>query len=1037
MATINISLKNILGVDISTSVTIKLLDDILIDGVNIVAGTKQSVPTNSAGDATVTLYPGNYLVYILDRQPLRIAVPTGTGAYNMADLIDDDSTPVVSPSLIYERVENKGLANGYASLGSDGKVPSIQLPPANQPPVTSVNTKTGDVTLVKSDIGLEDVDNTSDQNKPISIAAAAAAASFDQYTARERQYLDDQIALRDDYIRLVPHFGGYGKNNGSATVSTIKAVSAELGVSFHGGKKFFSLGPNQLVSNSDKQIIKELMDDDETGRCTIINYAVTDYYNGLLTGSCDAGIIDFCQWLMAYKATRPEFKGEMLIKTLHETNLTAGYIHAACNPVNVANAGGILESIEVSKVVFKRVADLFRNNTRLDNKGMPTGSQTEGRPWVKMVMELACANNTLYTYLPLKTFCVNSEDYDIVFFNPYNRYFIASGDGTWRDFEVFCKNVFDQIKEVADGKPIGIGETATVSGGRVTDTFSNSFTITNGGTGFPANQNATLIPPSAITSDGVKPTIRYRTNSSGVITNLYANDPGSENTVVTIASSFSGGTGLNVTVRVRGPEYSKANWNIRQLLWIKNNVKHLKYWSPFWENKGTDTDTDWTGYRDWAWNSLEQKREGSKILRYINYRGGSQTPNSRLQVVRENLCPDPLTQDISNWNIKGANAGTIALETGTPHMIPEYDVITSVLRVRQNTKTTDPSTNRVWFRLPGTHASNKYFHLKAYVKFIADDGVSKGEFHLGVERNSNGSFGNAWPPQEAYSGYAWYEAGAAEGSGGGTMNGAFQCGTSVPGTFYITLVKIECGQEPTPILLTSSSNSILGTPNTFTADQTIDTNSNLNIDRAIKFTDRSLGGVDGEVFIDGGKNALVFVRSGIKKQLSAGLGSQINNLAVSNSTTETNIINIGSNAFPANFFTGGKAVEIKANGHYSSGAVANILNMKFKVNGTTMTMSGANAGASSVPLNQGSSQWNFYGLFTLRATGTSGFLQMNGWCDFCDQDTGVVKRIAMNGNGSTPFNTTISNPYQLTAQWTTASASDSITTRAAVAQEIY
>jgi hypothetical protein len=47
---------------------------------------------------------------------------------------------------------DKGVANGVASLGSDGKVPSGQLPSFTSP-VTSVNTKTGAVVLVPSDVG--------------------------------------------------------------------------------------------------------------------------------------------------------------------------------------------------------------------------------------------------------------------------------------------------------------------------------------------------------------------------------------------------------------------------------------------------------------------------------------------------------------------------------------------------------------------------------------------------------------------------------------------------------------------------------------------------------------------------------------------------------------------------------------------------------------------------------------------------------------------------------------------------------------------
>lgn len=46
----------------------------------------------------------------------------------------------------------------------------IDIPPANIGAVESVNGYIGIVVLLKSDIGLSNVDNTSDINKPVSIA---------------------------------------------------------------------------------------------------------------------------------------------------------------------------------------------------------------------------------------------------------------------------------------------------------------------------------------------------------------------------------------------------------------------------------------------------------------------------------------------------------------------------------------------------------------------------------------------------------------------------------------------------------------------------------------------------------------------------------------------------------------------------------------------------------------------------------------------------------------------------------------------------
>ena len=65
---------------------------------------------------------------------------------------------------------NKGIPNGYAGLDSLGKVPSNQLP---SDLVTSVNGQIGAVVITKADLGLSNVDNTSDANKPISAATQA------------------------------------------------------------------------------------------------------------------------------------------------------------------------------------------------------------------------------------------------------------------------------------------------------------------------------------------------------------------------------------------------------------------------------------------------------------------------------------------------------------------------------------------------------------------------------------------------------------------------------------------------------------------------------------------------------------------------------------------------------------------------------------------------------------------------------------------------------------------------------------------------
>ncbi len=111
-------------------------------------------------------------------------LPTGTSGTTVA--LGNDSRITGA-----EQTVNKGAANGYASLNSSTRVPVAQLGSGTADstvylrgdgawvatptaPVTSVASKTGAVTLVKGDVGLGNVDNTSDASKPISTATQTA-----------------------------------------------------------------------------------------------------------------------------------------------------------------------------------------------------------------------------------------------------------------------------------------------------------------------------------------------------------------------------------------------------------------------------------------------------------------------------------------------------------------------------------------------------------------------------------------------------------------------------------------------------------------------------------------------------------------------------------------------------------------------------------------------------------------------------------------------------------------------------------------------
>ena len=73
-----------------------------------------------------------------------------------------------------ELIVRKGQSNGYAALDGNAKVPSSQLPVETW--AQSVNGRTGQVILAKGDVGLGNVDNTRDADKPISTATQTALA---------------------------------------------------------------------------------------------------------------------------------------------------------------------------------------------------------------------------------------------------------------------------------------------------------------------------------------------------------------------------------------------------------------------------------------------------------------------------------------------------------------------------------------------------------------------------------------------------------------------------------------------------------------------------------------------------------------------------------------------------------------------------------------------------------------------------------------------------------------------------------------------
>lgn len=99
-------------------------------------------------------------------------------------------------------------STAFAILDGNGKVPITQLPQFGA--VDSVAGKTGVITLVKADVGLANVDNTSDVNKPISTATQTAlnlkAPQSNTYTKAEVDNLFQSVSGVTDFEAILASY---------------------------------------------------------------------------------------------------------------------------------------------------------------------------------------------------------------------------------------------------------------------------------------------------------------------------------------------------------------------------------------------------------------------------------------------------------------------------------------------------------------------------------------------------------------------------------------------------------------------------------------------------------------------------------------------------------------------------------------------------------------------------------------------------------------------------------------------------------------
>ncbi|MBI4044777.1 MAG: hypothetical protein HY392_03650 [Candidatus Diapherotrites archaeon] len=137
--------------------------------------------------------------------------------------------------------------------------------------------------------------------------------------------------------------------------------------------------------------------------------------------------------------------------------------------------------------------------------------------------------------------------------------------------------------------------------------------------------------------------------------------------------------------------------------------------------------------------------------------------------------------------------------------------------------------------------------------------------------------------------------------------------------------------------------------------------------------------------------------------------------AIANTTTETNFDT--SYTLPADALTTGKVLKIKAQGKYSSTATPN-LNLRIKYGSTTLVQSGS-VNVVNTASNQG---WLVEGTIIARTTGSTGTAMATGYFH-----NGRNNNMPLTNAGATTIDTTTANTLQVSAQWNTASPSNTIT----------
>jgi len=182
--------------------------------------------------------------------------------------------------------------------------------------------------------------------------------------------------------------------------------------------------------------------------------------------------------------------------------------------------------------------------------------------------------------------------------------------------------------------------------------------------------------------------------------------------------------------------------------------------------------------------------------------------------------------------------------------------------------------------------------------------------------------------------------------------------------------------------------------------------------------------VEGDVWSDSTQKALQTFTNGIEQTLSGCIFTQTANKTIANTVTETTLFGtgVGTLTLPANFWVAGKTIRIIFHGTVADTGTPTI-RIRGKLGATTIV----DSTALTLPTVSGTEEYRCEVVLTCRTTGVGGTVTGSVWFLYDTTASGGEVDALNVTPATTAFNTTVLGALDLTVEWGTASASNTIT----------